>query len=65
MKPDTKSTSSVAHETYSVRAGEYECIYNHVPLRGLAAASVTKDATAALGTARGRLGQSDGSDALE
>jgi hypothetical protein len=27
------------HETYLVRAGEYECIYNNMPVHGLAAAS--------------------------
>ena len=29
------------HETFLVRAGEYECIYNNMPLRGLAKACQT------------------------
>ena len=33
------------HETFLVRAGEYECIYNNMPLRGLAKAATHIDAT--------------------
>ena len=51
------------HETFLVRAGEYECIYNNVPLRGLAKASKHIDAVGPAGTAMGRLGRTDGSDA--
>ena len=32
------------HETFLVRAGEYECIYNNMPLRGLAKAAKHIDA---------------------
>ena len=32
------------HETFLVRAGEYECIYNNMPLRGLAKAARHVDA---------------------
>ena len=32
------------HETFLVRAGEYKCIYNNMPLRGLAKASKHIDA---------------------
>ena len=43
------------HETYRVRAGEYECIYSGMPLFGLARASMTVDAVGQLESARGRL----------
>jgi hypothetical protein len=51
------------HETFLVRAGEYECIYNNMPLRGLAKASKHVDAVGRASTAAGRLGRSDGADA--
>jgi hypothetical protein len=51
------------HETYLVRAGEYEAIYNNMPLRGLAKVAAHVDATGADETAAGRAGQSDGGDA--
>ena len=50
------------HETYCVRAGEYECIYNNMPPYGLARVTETRDATGQTHTARGRLGRSDGKD---
>lgn len=50
------------HETYCVRAGEYECVYNNMPAYGLARVASLVDASGARQTARGRLGQSDGSD---
>jgi hypothetical protein len=50
------------HETYCVRAGEYECVYNNMPPYGLARVSQMQDATGSQQTARGRLGHSDGSD---
>jgi hypothetical protein len=50
------------HETYPVRAGEYECIYNNMPPFGLAKVSALADASGGQHTARGRLGQTDGSD---
>jgi hypothetical protein len=43
------------HETYRVRAGEYECVYSGMPLFGLAKASATVDAVGRLESARGRL----------
>lgn len=43
------------HETYQVRAGEYECVYSGMPLFGLARASAARDAAGPLDTARGRL----------
>ena len=51
------------HETFLVRAGEYECIYNNMPLRGLAKASKHVDAVGRASTAAGRLGRSDGAHA--
>src|SRR5215813_6167432 len=51
------------HETFLVRAGEYECIYNNMPLRGLAKAAKYVDAIGRASTAAGRLGRSDGADA--
>jgi hypothetical protein len=43
------------HETYRVRAGEYECVYSGMPPHGLAKASTTVDAVGALESARGRI----------
>ena len=43
------------HETYKVRAGEYECVYSGMPPMGLAKASATVDATGNLEAARGRM----------
>ncbi|MGD9905255.1 MAG: DUF4188 domain-containing protein [Vicinamibacterales bacterium] len=44
------------HETYRVRAGEYECVYSGMPPFGLAKASTTVDAVGHLDTARKRIG---------
>ncbi len=43
------------HETYKVRAGEYECVYSGMPPFGLAKAGATLDATGELESTRGRL----------
>ena len=43
------------HETYRVRAGEYECVYSGMPPLGLAKAGATTDAVGELESARGRL----------
>ena len=43
------------HETYLVRAGEYECIYSGMPPFGLAKASATVDVAARLESARDRI----------
>ncbi len=50
-------------ETYAVRAGEYECIYNNMPLMGLAKAARHLDAIGRHASAQGRMGRSDGRDA--
>ncbi|MGE0364099.1 MAG: DUF4188 domain-containing protein [Vicinamibacterales bacterium] len=44
------------HETYRVRAGEYECVYSGMPPFGLARASATVDAVGHLDSARQRIG---------
>ncbi len=43
------------HETYRVRAGEYECVYSGMPPLGLAKASQTTDVVGELESARGRI----------
>lgn len=48
------------HETYRIRAGEYECVYSGMPSFGLAKASVTVDAIGQLESARSRLGAASG-----
>ena len=47
------------HETYRVRAGEYECVYSGMPSMGLAKASATVDAVGVLESARSRMGLTD------
>ena len=51
------------HETYRVRAGEYECVYGNMPRRGLALAGAHLPATGRRETARRRLG-GDGEPAV-
>lgn len=51
------------HETYCVRAGEYECVYGNMPPFGLAKASERVAATGRLLTATSRLGLTEGNDA--
>ena len=51
------------HETYLVRAGEYECIYGNMPLFGLAKAAARVEVAGSTTTAAGRLGLSAGDDA--
>ena len=60
---DKSGRSGIWHETFLVRAGEYECIYNNMPLRGLAKASKHIDAVGRAATAAGRMGRTDGRDA--
>ena len=45
------------HETYLVRAGEYEAVYNNMPPRGLGKAAELIPATGRLASAAGRLGR--------
>ncbi|HKU42334.1 MAG TPA: DUF4188 domain-containing protein [Polyangiales bacterium] len=51
------------HETYLIKAGNYECIYNNMPPFGLARVSSMLDAHGTHATSSGRLGKTDGSDA--
>ena len=46
------------HETFRVRAGEYECIYGNMPVFGLAAASRHVPASAKAQSAAARIGAS-------
>ena len=46
------------HETYLVRAGEYETFYSGMPLIGLAKAGTRSAVTAETDSARDRLGVS-------
>jgi len=45
------------HETFLVRAGEYECIYSNMPLYGLGKVAKRLEAEGDLATAAGRLGR--------
>ena len=51
------------HETYLVKAKEYEAVYNNMPEFGLAKAAGWEPALGRQNTAKGRLGLSDGTDA--
>ena len=51
------------HETFLVREGAYECVYNNMPRFGLAKAGEHMPATGKRQTATGRMGLSDGDDA--
>ena len=48
------------HETYRVRAGDYECVYNNMPLFGLAKATRAVPATGRRESAPGRMGGASG-----
>lgn len=62
----SKTTAvGIWHETYLIRAGEYECVYGNMPLFGLAKASLRVEIAGKRDTAGGRLGLTDGSDAPE
>lgn len=50
------------HETYLVKAQQYESVYRNMPPYGLAAATKVAQALRRFKTASGRLGISDGSD---
>ena len=51
------------HETYKVAAGEYECIYNNMPVAGLAKASAATDVGEATDSASSRIGAEGASKA--
>ena len=50
------------HETYLVRAGAYEAVYNNMPPFGLGRAGALVPAAGRMASAKGRMGESDGSD---
>jgi hypothetical protein len=47
------------HETYRVRPGDYECVYNNMPRFGLARAYDTIPATGAFARAASRMAQGE------
>ncbi len=60
---DSRGDVGIWHETYLVRAGEYETVYSGMPLVGLAKASRRAEVTAETESARGRLGAGQGASA--
>ena len=54
---DLRGDVGIWHETYLVRAGEYETLYSGMPLMGLAKAASRAEVTAETDTARLRLGE--------
>lgn len=57
-----RSDVGLWHETYLVRAGEYETVYSNMPPIGLGAAADLRPATGRRKTAAGRLGLTEGDD---
>ena len=53
---DSRGDVGIWHETFRVRAGEYEAIYSGMPLRGLARAGQSGAVTAEQESARQRIG---------
>ena len=53
---DSRGDVGIWHETYLVRAGEYECVYSGMPLMGLAKAGRSTEVAAGTDSARDRLG---------
>jgi hypothetical protein len=53
---DSRGDVGIWHETYLIRAGEYESIYSGMPLMGLAKAARLADVSGEADAARGRLG---------
>jgi hypothetical protein len=53
---DSRGDVGIWHETYLIRAGEYENIYSGMPLMGLAKAARLADVAGEAEAARGRLG---------
>jgi len=56
LMKDSRGDVGIWHETYLIRAGEYENIYSGMPLMGLAKAAQLADVSAGTDAARGRLG---------
>jgi hypothetical protein len=53
----------IFHETYAVRAGEYECVYNNFPPHGLAKVSRAVPASGYRQSAAGRFGREEHGEA--
>jgi hypothetical protein len=58
------SGAGIWHETYKVRAGEYEGIYVNAPPFGLGKAGLVP-AVGHMATSKGRAGETDGTDFIE
>jgi Domain of unknown function (DUF4188) len=56
LMKDARGDVGIWHETYLIRAGEYENIYSGMPLMGLAKAAQLADISVGTDAARGRLG---------
>jgi hypothetical protein len=56
LMKDSRGDLGIWHETYLIRAGEYENIYSGMPLMGLAKAAQFADVSGDAEAARGRLG---------
>jgi hypothetical protein len=56
LMKDSRGDVGIWHETYLIRAGEYESIYSGMPLMGLAKAAQLADISGDAEAARGRLG---------
>src|ERR1700733_15008999 len=56
LMKDSRGDVGIWHETYLIRAGEYESIYSGMPLMGLAKAAQLADISGDTEAARGRLG---------
>jgi hypothetical protein len=51
-----------ASETYLIRAGDYENVYNNMPAYGLGLAGQLHEASGKRRSAKGRLNQTEGDD---
>ena len=60
----TRGDVGIWHETYLVRAGEYEAVYSGMPPTGLGRVTSLVPARGRMNTARGRAGQGDGVDVV-
>lgn len=55
IKIKSNGDVGIWHETYQVHAGEYECVYNNMPRKGLGKVGELVPASGRLETAAGRL----------
>lgn len=62
-KVGTSGVVGIYHETYLIQEGQYECLYNNMPVSGLAKAGAHVPATGKRETASRRLGR-DGEPAV-